>query len=126
MVFEALSKAGYRVDLLLQVVARLHHTWRRRALVADQLYTGGIKVLHVVLLVGFSMGMVVSLQTGLELARIGQQDQIVIERSRSDDDQCATGGGHQNSQRVRPGPIADDAAERRHEQVSFQGRAALF
>jgi phospholipid/cholesterol/gamma-HCH transport system permease protein len=76
MVFEALSKAGYRVDLLLQVVARLHHTWRRRALVTDQLYTGGIKVLHVVLLVGFSMGMVVSLQTGLELARIGQQDQI--------------------------------------------------
>ena len=49
---------------------------KRRALIATQLYVGGIKVLHVVLLVGLSMGMVVSLQTGLELSRIGQQDQI--------------------------------------------------
>ena len=32
--------------------------------------------MHVVVLVGLSMGMVVSLQTGIELARIGQQDQI--------------------------------------------------
>jgi phospholipid/cholesterol/gamma-HCH transport system permease protein len=67
---------GYRVALFLQVLARLPHLWRRRKLVTDQFYVGGIKVLHVVLLVGFSMGMVVSLQTGLELSRIGQQDQI--------------------------------------------------
>lgn len=72
----AIYAAGYRVDLLLQVLARLHQTWRRRSLVNQQFYVGGIKVLHVVLLVGFSMGMVVSLQTGLELSRIGQQNQI--------------------------------------------------
>lgn len=70
------DSAGYRLDLLLQVVARLPAIWKRRALINDQLYVGGIKVVHVVLLVGFSIGMVVSLQTGLELARIGQQDQI--------------------------------------------------
>lgn len=68
--------AGYRVELLFQVVTRLPALWKRRALINDQLYVGGIKVVHVVLLVGFSIGMVVSLQTGLELARIGQQDQI--------------------------------------------------
>lgn len=68
--------AGYRVELLLQGVSRLHHIVRRRAMVMEQFYVGGIKVLHVVLLVGFSIGMVVSLQTGLELARIGQQNQI--------------------------------------------------
>ena len=68
--------AGYRVDLFVGVLKRLHHTVRRRALLLDQLYVGGIKVLHVVLLVGVSMGMVVSLQTGLELARIGQQNSI--------------------------------------------------
>jgi phospholipid/cholesterol/gamma-HCH transport system permease protein len=68
--------AGYRVELLLQALVRLGHVWKRRALVTEQLYVGGIKVVHVVLLVGFSIGMVVSLQTGLELARIGQQDQI--------------------------------------------------
>ena len=60
----------------LQVLARLSSTWRRRTQVLDQFWVGGIKVLHVVLLVGFSIGMVVSLQTGIELARIGQQDQI--------------------------------------------------
>jgi len=67
---------GYRVELLFQVLLRLPTLWKRRAQINDQLYVGGIKVLHVVVLVGFSIGMVVSLQTGLELARIGQQDQI--------------------------------------------------
>ena len=33
-------------------------------------------MLHVVLLVGLFIGMIVSLQTGIELSRIGQQDQI--------------------------------------------------
>jgi len=68
--------AGYRVELLLQVLTRLSSVWKRRILISEQLYVGGIKVVHVVVLVGFSIGMVVSLQTGLELARIGQQDQI--------------------------------------------------
>ena len=72
----ALTALGYRGELLLQVLVRLPHAWRRRTQVLDQFWVGGIKVLHVVLLVGFSMGMVVSLQTGIELARIGQQDQI--------------------------------------------------
>jgi phospholipid/cholesterol/gamma-HCH transport system permease protein len=36
----------------------------------------GLHVVHVVLVVGLFMGMIVSLQTGIELARIGQQDQI--------------------------------------------------
>lgn len=75
-IFEPIQAAGYRVDLFLRVLARLHHTLKRRALLFDQLYVGGIKVLHVVLLVGVSMGMVVSLQTGIELARIGQQNSI--------------------------------------------------
>jgi len=68
--------AGYRCEMFVAVLTRLPALWKRRALITDQLYVGGIKVVHVVLLVGFSIGMVVSLQTGLELARIGQQDQI--------------------------------------------------
>lgn len=72
----AIESAGYRVELFLEVLGRLHHVPRRRALLLDQLYVGGIKVLHVVLLVGVSMGMVVSLQSGIELARIGQQNSI--------------------------------------------------
>ncbi len=67
---------GYQVDLFVQSVLRLGHLWKRRAFLTEQLYLAGVKVLHVVLLVGFFMGMIVSLQTGIELMRIGQQDQI--------------------------------------------------
>ena len=67
---------GYQIDLVLQVVLRLRWLPQRRFAVAEQLYQGGVQVLHVVLLVGLFIGMIVSLQTGIELARIGQQDQI--------------------------------------------------
>ncbi len=67
---------GYQVNLFLQVLLRLGSIPARRNLIAIQLYGSGIGVLHVVLLVGLFMGMIVSLQTGIELARIGQQDQI--------------------------------------------------
>ncbi len=70
------ANIGYVVDLFLQVCLRLNHVWKRRVLITEHLYVSGVKVVHVVLLVGFFMGMVVSLQTGLELSRIGQQDQI--------------------------------------------------
>ena len=67
---------GAQLELLAAVVARLPAIARRRTLVADQLYQAGLRVVHVVLLVGLFIGMIVSLQTGLELARFGQQDQI--------------------------------------------------
>lgn len=73
---ELLRSYGYQVDLFLQVCLRLPHVWKRRVFVADQLYLAGIKVIHVILLVAFFIGMVVSLQTGIELSRFGQQDQI--------------------------------------------------
>ena len=75
--FGALCRSiGYQVDLFLAVLARMGHLWKRKVWIAEQLYLSGVKVLHVVLLVGFFMGMIVSLQTGIELSRIGQQDQI--------------------------------------------------
>jgi phospholipid/cholesterol/gamma-HCH transport system permease protein len=74
--FDFIQGAGYGIDLLLQVVTRLHHVARRWTSILDQLYVGGIKVLHVVLLVGFSIGMVLSLQTGSYLESLGQQDNI--------------------------------------------------
>jgi phospholipid/cholesterol/gamma-HCH transport system permease protein len=43
-----------------------------------QLYAAGIANLHVVLLVGLFIGMILCLQTGIELARFGQQDQIGV------------------------------------------------
>jgi len=57
-------------------VLRLGAIPKRRDLIADQMMQAGIKVIHVVLLVGVFIGMIVALQTGLELSRFGQQDQI--------------------------------------------------
>ena len=71
-----LRDVGSQLELLGGVVLRLGSVVRRRALIADQLYQAGIRVVHVVLLVGLFIGMIVSLQTGLELSRFGQQDNI--------------------------------------------------
>jgi phospholipid/cholesterol/gamma-HCH transport system permease protein len=69
---------GFQALLLVQVIRRLPHVPKRRAFLLSQLYGAGNKVLHVVLLVSFVMGMVLSLQTGLVLAEYGQQDQVGI------------------------------------------------
>ena len=71
-----LRDVGAQLELLLQVVLRLGSIPSRRDLIADQMVQAGIKVVHVVLLVGLFIGMIVALQTGLELSRFGQQDQI--------------------------------------------------
>lgn len=75
---EFLRDSGYRVDIFVQTVLRLGSVPARRRLIAAQMITLGLHVTHVVLLVGLFMGMIVSLQTGIELLRIGQQDQIGI------------------------------------------------
>lgn len=69
---------GFRMDLLLQVVLRLGDLPRRRHLIADHMVASALDVLHVVLLVGLFVGMIVSLQTGIELSEFGQQDQIGV------------------------------------------------
>ncbi|MFT5050996.1 MAG: phospholipid/cholesterol/gamma-HCH transport system permease protein [Chlamydiales bacterium] len=73
---EFVGETGFRIDLLLQVVRRLHHLPKRRRWLLDQLYTSGVQNLHVILLVGLFIGMIFALQTGIELAKFGQQDQI--------------------------------------------------
>jgi phospholipid/cholesterol/gamma-HCH transport system permease protein len=73
---EFLRDVGFELELACQVVVRMPQMLRRRSLIADQLYQSGLKVVHVVLLVGVFIGMIVALQTGLELSRFGQQDQI--------------------------------------------------
>ena len=67
---------GHPIEVFLQAVRRLPAAGRRRAPIAEQLFSGAVQGLHVVLLVGLFIGMIVSLQTGIELSRIGQQDQI--------------------------------------------------
>ena len=73
---DLLVNVGYQIELLFRVTWRLNSVPKRHALIAEQLYQSGIKVLHVVLLVGLVIGMIVALQTGLELRDLGQQNQI--------------------------------------------------
>jgi len=67
---------GFRLELLAGVTKRLPHLWKRRGNIADQLYLAGVKVVGVMLLVSFFIGLVVAYQTGLELAKLGQEAQI--------------------------------------------------
>lgn len=67
---------GHPIELLLGAIRRLYDVPRRVGAIADHLFAGAIQGLHVVLLVGLFIGMIVALQTGIELSRIGQQDQI--------------------------------------------------
>jgi phospholipid/cholesterol/gamma-HCH transport system permease protein len=73
---EFLRESGYRLDLLARSLLRLGSIPARRRLIADQMITLGLHSVHVVLVVGLVMGMIVAFQTGIELSRIGQQDQI--------------------------------------------------
>lgn len=73
---ELCNGIGFQVELLLGTLARLYDLRRRLRSVAEILYQGAVQGLHVVLLVGLFIGMIVALQTGIELQRIGQQDQI--------------------------------------------------
>lgn len=74
-----LEDAGNGVSLLIETGKRLNHkTFSKTRLrdFLDQMYSGGILSIPIVLLVSFFMGMVLSLQTGVELGKFGQQDLI--------------------------------------------------
>ena len=73
---EFLEETGERVALFFSICLRFFHLPKRRRWFIAELYNAGIGNCHVVLLVGLFIGMILCLQTGIELARFGQQDQI--------------------------------------------------
>ena len=68
-----LRSEGERIELLLRTLRRLGHTSSRSKLIYEQMFLSGIQTLHVVLLVGLFIGMIVSLQTGIELAKLVEE-----------------------------------------------------
>jgi len=72
------ANVGFHIELLGSVAARVGSVPRRWTLIAEQIYQSAVQTVHVVLLVGLFIGMIVSLQTGIELMKIGQQDQIGV------------------------------------------------
>ncbi len=72
----AVQGAGETVELFFSSAGCLHHAWKRRRFVLEQFYTCGIRPLPVVLVVALFTGMILALQTGIELDRFGAKDRI--------------------------------------------------
>ncbi|MFT4648171.1 MAG: phospholipid/cholesterol/gamma-HCH transport system permease protein [Glaciecola sp.] len=71
-----LKETGERMLLAGAVALRLHHLPKRSRWFFSQMFSAGIGNVHVVLLVGLFIGMILAMQTGAELARYGQQEQV--------------------------------------------------
>lgn len=68
--------AGYTCTLMAGTWLRGHHVFRRWRFFMDQAFSAGVKVLPVTLVVALFAGMILALQTGIELRRYGQGSMI--------------------------------------------------
>ena len=68
---ERLTGAGYSVRLLLRSFAAVAHLPRRFRFFMDQCYVSGVRALPVAVAVSTIAGMILALQTGIELRRYG-------------------------------------------------------
>lgn len=73
---DVLQAAGFTVRLLLRTLASLHYLPRRMRFTLDSAHVAGVRSLGVALVVAFFAGMILALQTGIELKRLGQSDLI--------------------------------------------------
>lgn len=69
---------GQATLLLLQAVARIRHvfSWRTRREIIVQMFVSGIRSLGVITIVAVFTGMILALQTGIELRRFNQEVNI--------------------------------------------------
>ena len=68
--------AGYTSNLLLSTFKRTHHLPRRWRFFMDQAYIVGVRALPVTMVVALFAGMILALQTGIELRKLGQGNMI--------------------------------------------------
>ncbi|MFN0206454.1 MAG: MlaE family ABC transporter permease [Planctomycetota bacterium] len=71
--------AGEVIFLLFNTAKRLNHksfTKARVLATVEQMYAGGVLAVPIVMMVSLFVGMVLALQTGIELGKFGQQDLI--------------------------------------------------
>jgi phospholipid/cholesterol/gamma-HCH transport system permease protein len=78
MVSESVVGAGYTLKLLLRSLGQSHAIVHRFREVLDQMFYTGVRTLPVVLVVATFAGMILALQTGIELRRIGQANMIGV------------------------------------------------
>lgn len=70
------QEAGFAVGLLFRTIASVGYLPRRMRFALDAAFAAGVKAMPVAILVAFFAGMILSLQTGIELRRFGQSDLI--------------------------------------------------
>ncbi len=73
---ERVEGAGYTTRLLLCTLRLSYVIPKKYREVLDQMFATGVRTLPVALVVAVFAGMILSLQTGIELKRIGQQSMI--------------------------------------------------
>ena len=71
-----LDGAGYVVDLLLRTGMQGHYLRRRMRFTLDMAFNAGVRALPVSLVVAAFAGMILAMQTGIELKRFGQSGMI--------------------------------------------------
>lgn len=72
----SVSSAGYTVNLLVRSLASIHYLPRRLRFTLDMAFAAGVRALPVTIVVAFFAGMILALQTGIELRKFGQSDLI--------------------------------------------------
>ncbi len=72
----SVTGAGFTLELLFCTLWRLPHLVRKIRFTLDQMFASGVRTIPVVMVVAVFAGMILSLQTGIELKRYGQHTLI--------------------------------------------------
>lgn len=75
---EKFYAAGYVFNLYLATLFYSFVLWKRRSEFLQQMYISGVKSLGVVSIVALFTGMILALQTGIEMARYGTEEYVGI------------------------------------------------
>ncbi len=75
-ILDFFEQTGFTILLLFQTIFYTKHVLRKWQEVVKQMYIAGVKTLLVCSLVGVFTGMILALQTGVEMSEYGQQAQV--------------------------------------------------
>ena len=76
LAIDGAQNAGYSVRLLWRTILSLGYLPRRLRFTLDMAYNAGVRALPVTMIVALFAGMILALQTGIELQKLGQSNLI--------------------------------------------------
>jgi phospholipid/cholesterol/gamma-HCH transport system permease protein len=75
-ILEVVDYSGYCLIMFFRTIPQLRHVWTKRQETLNQMFIAGIKSFLVLSVVALFTGMILSLQTGIELRNYGQSNLI--------------------------------------------------